>query len=119
MHHTEQSLNAHYDDIAADACFMNIDILLLSETWTILRYTFELNGFDSHHLVSNLSRRSPSGVSIYIKHHLKLLVESVEIFPNQDLGIPVLVASFTTKIIVTILYAKPGSSDDDITDAID
>ncbi|GIY74538.1 ATP-dependent DNA helicase [Caerostris darwini] len=119
MYHNEQSLDAHYDDIAADACFMNIDILLLSETWTILRDTFELNGFDRHHLVSDLSRRRPCGVSIYIKRHLKSSVESVEIFPNQDLGIHVLVENFKTKILVTVLYAKPGSSDDDITDAID
>ncbi|GIY25049.1 ATP-dependent DNA helicase [Caerostris extrusa] len=68
---------------------MNSDILLLSETWTMLRDTFELNGFDPHHLISDLSRRRPSGVSIYIKHHLKPLVERVEMFPNQDLGIHV------------------------------
>ncbi|GIZ01072.1 ATP-dependent DNA helicase [Caerostris extrusa] len=40
-------------------------------------------------------------------------------FPNQDLAIHVLVANFKTKVRVTVLYAKPGSSDDDITDAIE
>ncbi|GIY64626.1 ATP-dependent DNA helicase [Caerostris darwini] len=40
-------------------------------------------------------------------------------FPNQDLGIHVLVANFKTKVRVAVLYAKPGSSDDGITDAID
>ncbi|GIZ02651.1 ATP-dependent DNA helicase [Caerostris extrusa] len=40
-------------------------------------------------------------------------------FPNQDLGIHVLVANFKTKVRVAVLYAKPGTSDDDITDAID
>ncbi|GIY08507.1 uncharacterized protein CDAR_313321 [Caerostris darwini] len=94
---------------------MNRDILL----YTILRDTFELNGFDHHHLVSDLSRRRPSGVSIYIKHHLKLLVGSVEMFPNQDLGIYLLVANFKTKVRAAVLYAKPGSSNDDIIDAID
>ncbi|GIY26350.1 ATP-dependent DNA helicase [Caerostris extrusa] len=54
-----------------------------------------------------------------MKHHLKPLVESVEIFPNQDLGIHVLVANFRTKVFVAALYAKPGSRDDGITDAID
>ncbi|GIX98115.1 ATP-dependent DNA helicase [Caerostris darwini] len=58
-----------------------------------------------------------SGVSIYIKHHLKPLVESVEMFPNH-MGIHVLVANFKTKVRVDVLY-QPGSSDDDITDAID
>ncbi|GIY75479.1 uncharacterized protein CEXT_26901 [Caerostris extrusa] len=100
-------------------CLTNInsDILLLSETWTISRDTFELNGFDHHHL--DLSLRRPRGVSIYIKHHLKLLVESVEMSSNQDLGIHVLVANFKTEVCVAVLYAKPGSSDDDIIDAID
>ncbi|GIY74192.1 ATP-dependent DNA helicase [Caerostris extrusa] len=98
---------------------MNRDILLLSETWTILRDTFELNGFNHPHLVSDLSRRRPSGMSICIKHHLKPLVEGVKMYPNQDLGIHVLVANFKTKVRVAVLYAKPGSSDDDITDAID
>ncbi|GIY61369.1 ATP-dependent DNA helicase [Caerostris darwini] len=97
---------------------MNSDILLLSETWTILRDTFELNGFDHHHLVSDLSWRRPSGVSIYIKRHLKPLVESVEMFSNQNLGIHVLVANFKTKVHGAVLYAKPASSDADITDAI-
>ncbi|GIY39385.1 ATP-dependent DNA helicase [Caerostris darwini] len=95
---------------------MNSDILLLSETWTTLRDTFELNGFDHHHLVSDLSRRRPSGVSIYIRHHLKPLVESVEMFPNQELGIHVLVSNFKTKVRGAVLYAKPGSSNNDITD---
>ncbi|GIY94124.1 ATP-dependent DNA helicase [Caerostris extrusa] len=40
-------------------------------------------------------------------------------FPNQDLGIHVLVANFKTKVRVAVLYAKPGSNDHDITDAID
>ncbi|GIY70824.1 uncharacterized protein CDAR_402451 [Caerostris darwini] len=97
---------------------MKSDILLLSEMWAILKDTFELNGFYHHHLVSYLSRRRPSGVTIYIKHHLKPLVESVEMFPNQDLGIHVLVANFNTKVRVAALYAKPGSSDDEITEAI-
>ncbi|GIX94742.1 ATP-dependent DNA helicase [Caerostris extrusa] len=98
---------------------MNSDILLMSETWIKLRDTFKSNDFDHHHLVSDLSRRRPSGVSIYIKHHLKALVESAEMFPNQDLGIHVLVANFKTKVCASVLYAKPGSSDDDITDVID
>ncbi|GIY39611.1 uncharacterized protein CDAR_491621 [Caerostris darwini] len=55
----------------------------------------------------------------YCKHLLKPLVESVEMFPNQDLGIYVLVANFKTKVRVAVLYAKPGSSDNDIIDAID
>ncbi|GIY49663.1 uncharacterized protein CDAR_29401 [Caerostris darwini] len=119
MYHNVQPLSAHYDDIEAGPCFMNSDILLLSETWTILRDTFELNGFDHHHLVSDLSWRRPSGGSIYIKHHFKPLVESNEMFTNQDLGIHVLVANFKTKVRVAGLYAKPGSSDDGITDAND
>ncbi|GIY81563.1 ATP-dependent DNA helicase [Caerostris darwini] len=40
-------------------------------------------------------------------------------FPNQDLRIHVSAANFKTKLRVAVLYAKPGSSDDDITDAID
>ncbi|GIY87313.1 uncharacterized protein CDAR_561521 [Caerostris darwini] len=40
-------------------------------------------------------------------------------FPNQDPGIHVLVANFKRKVRVAVLYAKPGSSDDDITDTID
>ncbi|GIY86002.1 ATP-dependent DNA helicase [Caerostris extrusa] len=34
-------------------------------------------------------------------------------------GIHVLVANFKTKVRAAVLYAKPGSSDDDIIDAID
>ncbi|GIY81110.1 ATP-dependent DNA helicase [Caerostris extrusa] len=40
-------------------------------------------------------------------------------FPNQVLGIQVLVANFKTKVCVAVLYAKPGWSDDSITNAID
>ncbi|GIY01913.1 uncharacterized protein CDAR_392991 [Caerostris darwini] len=85
----------------------------------ILKDTFELNGFDHHHLVSDLSRRRQSGVSTYNKHHLKPLLESVEIFPNQVPGIHVLFANFKTKLRVAVLYAKLGSNDDDIIDEID
>ncbi|GIY84928.1 ATP-dependent DNA helicase [Caerostris darwini] len=67
MYHNVQSLNANYYDIAVDPFLMNSDILLLSETWTILRDTYGLNGFDHHHLVSDLPRQRPSCVSIYIK----------------------------------------------------
>ncbi|GIY27299.1 uncharacterized protein CDAR_507481 [Caerostris darwini] len=85
----------------------------------ILRVIFDLNGFDHHHLVSDLSRRRPSGVGSYIEHHLKPLEESAEMVPNQDLGIHVLVANFKTKVRVAVLYAKPLLSNDDNTNAID
>ncbi|GIY41175.1 hypothetical protein CEXT_747611 [Caerostris extrusa] len=58
-------------------------------------------------------------MSIYIKHHLKPLVESVEMFPNLDLGSHALLANFKTKVRVVVFITKPGSSDDGITDAID
>ncbi|GIY82376.1 ATP-dependent DNA helicase [Caerostris extrusa] len=75
MQHNVQSIN-----IAADLCFMNRISCCCLKTWTILRDTFELNGFDRHHLISDLSRRIPSGVPIYIRYHLKPLVECIEIF---------------------------------------
>ncbi|GIX77120.1 hypothetical protein CEXT_535411 [Caerostris extrusa] len=40
-------------------------------------------------------------------------------FPNQDLGIHVLVANFKTKVHVAILCAKNQDRAADITDAID
>ncbi|GIY32488.1 hypothetical protein CDAR_553511 [Caerostris darwini] len=72
-------------------------ILLLSEMSTILRDTFELNGFVHNHLVSDLSRQKPGSVSIYLKLHLKPFVDRIKMFPNQDLEIYVLVANFKTK----------------------
>ncbi|GBN30786.1 hypothetical protein AVEN_103957-1 [Araneus ventricosus] len=119
MYHNVQSLNAHYEDIAADPCKMNSDILLLAETWTIVKDEFELDSFDHYHLVSDLTKRKPSGVSVYIKKDFKYMVENVEKFPNYDTGIHVMVINFKTKVRIAVLYAKPGSSDDDIFDAID
>ncbi|GIY85240.1 nose resistant to fluoxetine protein 6 [Caerostris extrusa] len=50
------------------------------------------------HGVSDFHGEGRAVCSIYIKHHLKSLVESVGMFPNQDLGIHVLVANFKTKL---------------------
>ncbi|GBM59807.1 hypothetical protein AVEN_154362-1, partial [Araneus ventricosus] len=119
MYHNVQSLNAHYEDIAADPCTMNSDILLFAETWTIVKDEFPLNNFHHHHLFSHHSRRKPSGVSVYVKKKLMPLVEDVEKFPNYDTGVHVMVLNFKTKIRVAVLYAKPETSDDDIYDAID
>ncbi|GIY83037.1 hypothetical protein CEXT_308751 [Caerostris extrusa] len=53
--------------------FRASDILLLSETWTILRDTFELNGSFSKRSFTAKAELQP----IYIKHRLKPSVESV------------------------------------------
>ncbi|GBN96648.1 hypothetical protein AVEN_237176-1 [Araneus ventricosus] len=118
MYHNIQSLNAHYEDIAANPCNMNSDILLFAETWTVVKDKFLLNNFD-HHLVSHHSQRKPSGVSVYLKKNLMPFLEDVEKFPNYDTGVHVMVLNFKTKIRVAVLYAKPETSDDDIYDAID
>ncbi|GFQ75744.1 ATP-dependent DNA helicase [Trichonephila clavata] len=119
MYHNVQSLNAHHEDIAADPCMMNSNILLFAETWTVVGDKFALDHFDHYHLLSHHSRRKPSGVSIYIKKHLSSMVEEVEMFPNYETGVHVMVVNFKTKIRMAVLYAKPGSSDDDIFDALD
>ncbi|GFW67210.1 ATP-dependent DNA helicase [Trichonephila clavipes] len=86
MYHNVQSLNAHYEDIAADPCVMNSNILLFAETWTVVGDKFAFDHFDHYHLVSHHSRRKPSGVSIYIKKQLSSMVDEVEMFPNYETG---------------------------------
>ncbi|GFX05154.1 uncharacterized protein TNCV_1958101 [Trichonephila clavipes] len=119
MYHNVQSLNAHYEDIAADPCVMNSNILVFAETWTVVGDKFAFDHFDHYHLVSHHSRRNPSGVSIYIKKQLSSMVDEVEMFPNYETGVHVMVVNFKTKVRITVLYAKPGSSNNDIFDALD
>ncbi|GFR05409.1 ATP-dependent DNA helicase [Trichonephila clavata] len=119
MYHNVQSLNAHHKDIAADPCMMNSNILLFAETWTKVGDKFAFDPFDHYHLLSHHSRRKPSGVPIYIKKHLSCMVEEVEMFPNYETGVHVMVVNFKTKIRIAVLYAKPGSYNNDIYDALD
>ncbi|GBM96433.1 hypothetical protein AVEN_133800-1 [Araneus ventricosus] len=74
LYHNVQSLHAHYEDIAADPCMMNSNILLFAETWTVFKDKFQLDRFDYYHLSSNPTKRKPSGVSIYIKNKLHYMV---------------------------------------------
>ncbi|GFX70554.1 ATP-dependent DNA helicase [Trichonephila clavipes] len=97
MYHNVQSLNAHYEDIAADPCVINSNILLFAETWTVVGDKFAFGHFDDYHLVSHHSRRKPSGVSIYIKKQLSSMVDEVEMFPNYETGVYVMVVNFKTK----------------------
>ncbi|KAF8789692.1 hypothetical protein HNY73_007613 [Argiope bruennichi] len=118
MYHNVQSLNAHYEDITAFPCMMNTHILLFSETWTIFKDKFPQDDFNHYHLISHASKRKPNDVSIYVKKDLQNMVDDADIFPNYDMVIHFIVVNFKTKIRLAVLYAKPGSSDDDIFDAI-
>ncbi|GFR02563.1 ATP-dependent DNA helicase [Trichonephila clavata] len=60
MYHNVQSLNAHHEDIAADPCMMNSNILLFAETWTVVGDKFAFDHFHHYHLLSHHSRRKPS-----------------------------------------------------------
>ncbi|GFR19720.1 ATP-dependent DNA helicase [Trichonephila clavata] len=104
MYHNVQSLNAHHEDIAADPLRMNSNILLFAETWTKVGDKFAFDHFDHYHLLSHHSRRKPSGVSIYLKKHLSSMVEEVEIFPNYETGVHVMVVNFKTKIRTLPFY---------------
>ncbi|GFU07681.1 uncharacterized protein TNCV_826641 [Trichonephila clavipes] len=98
---------------------MNSNILLFTETWTVVGDKFAFDHFDHYHLVSHHARRKPSGVSIYIKKQLSSMVNEVETFPNYETGVHVMVVNFKTKIRIVVLYAKPRSSNNDIFDALD
>ncbi|GFW00109.1 ATP-dependent DNA helicase [Trichonephila clavipes] len=39
-------------------------------------------------------------------------------FPNNETGVHIMVVNFKTKIRIAVLYAKPGSSNNDIFDTL-
>ncbi|GFS47045.1 ATP-dependent DNA helicase [Trichonephila clavipes] len=45
-------------------------------------------------------------------------MEEVEMFPNNETGIHIMVNNFKIKIRIAVLYVKPGSSNNDIFDAL-
>lgn len=118
MYHNVQSLHAHEKDIACDASFMHSDILLFAETWTIPKDNIN---FPNFHRASEIhsstnGKRKPSGVSIYVKEGIK--IQSIHNYPNYEKGIHVSVVYLMKNIRFAVLYAKPGSSLDDISDAV-
>ncbi|GIY66735.1 ATP-dependent DNA helicase [Caerostris darwini] len=119
MYHNVQSLQAHHEDLSCDQSFMHSDLLLLAETWSIRSDRFEFQDFklcvETH---SSLNRtRKPNGVCIYAKKHIDF--QGARAFPNYETGVHIAVVYLKNNIRFAVLYAKPGSTVDEILDAVE
>ncbi|GFR27550.1 ATP-dependent DNA helicase [Trichonephila clavata] len=87
MYHNVQSLNAHHEDIAADPCMMNCNILLFAETWTVVGDKFALDHFDHYHLLIIIRVESLVCISTHLPLYVQMPWEKKKVrtsYPQEE-----------------------------------
>lgn len=97
FHHNIRSFNKNFDNLTLliDQIKLNIDVLVLTETWFVDGLCWELQGYVGHHVVR--ADRGGGGVSVFIRSDLQCTLNTnltsicdsyeicaVEVIPDAD-----------------------------------
>ena len=109
MYHNVEGLSTHLEEILTDPCFMQSDLILLSETGTIQTDHLEIPGFkiagaiDSNEMSSSI--RKKCGVIIYIREGLVgLCKKGFKIYSEE---VQILICYVLNNVRFAVMYASP------------
>ena len=118
-----RSFNKNYDDLAVFLNTLNIDIdvIVLSETWFSPTHTSDIDGYTGHHIYRD--DRVGGGVSIFIRDTLRAVYISEMSFISDHLECCTVQIRHSTSdrsnLTVVALYRPPNTSVADFTSCLE